>query len=53
MYWEAFKAMKLAEEQLQPSVGTLVGFSGEQVDVMGYASLLTTFGDKESAKTIK
>ncbi|PNX64778.1 hypothetical protein L195_g054192, partial [Trifolium pratense] len=38
MYWEAFKAMQLAEEQ---------------VDVMGYASLLTTFGDKDNAKTIK
>ncbi|CAJ2666975.1 uncharacterized protein LOC123904879 [Trifolium pratense] len=32
MYWEAFKAMQLAEEQLQPYSGTLVGFSGEQVD---------------------
>ncbi|MCI16503.1 hypothetical protein A2U01_0037647, partial [Trifolium medium] len=45
--------MQLAEEQLQPYLGTLVSFSGEQVDVMGYDSLLTTFGDKESAKTIK
>ncbi|PNX84732.1 gag-pol polyprotein, partial [Trifolium pratense] len=45
MYWEAFKAMQLAEEQLQPYAETLVGFSGEQVDVMGYASLLTTFGE--------
>ncbi|XP_045802656.1 uncharacterized protein LOC123896289 [Trifolium pratense] len=53
MYWEAFKAMQLAEEQLQPYSGTLVGFSGEQVDVMGYASLLTTFGEGSHAKTIK
>ncbi|PNX84468.1 gag-pol polyprotein [Trifolium pratense] len=53
MYWEAFKAMQLAEEQLQPYVGTLVGFSGEQVEVMGYTTLLTTFGEKENAKTIK
>ncbi|CAJ2666766.1 unnamed protein product, partial [Trifolium pratense] len=30
MYWEAFKAMQLAEEQLQPYAGALVGFSGEQ-----------------------
>ncbi|PNX88785.1 hypothetical protein L195_g044899 [Trifolium pratense] len=37
MYWEAFKAMQLADEQLQPYVGTLVGFFGEQVDVMGPA----------------
>ncbi|PNY11290.1 gag-pol polyprotein [Trifolium pratense] len=45
--------MQLAEEHLQPYVGTLVGFSGEQVDVMGYTSLLTTFGDKDNAKTFK
>ncbi|PNX91900.1 gag-pol polyprotein [Trifolium pratense] len=53
LYWEAFKAMQLAEEQLQPYSGTLVGFSGEQVDVMGYATLLTTFGTGDSAKTVK
>ncbi|MCI55904.1 hypothetical protein A2U01_0077155, partial [Trifolium medium] len=35
MYWEAFKAMQLSNEQLQSYVGTLVGFYGEQVEVMG------------------
>ncbi|GAU39516.1 hypothetical protein TSUD_68800 [Trifolium subterraneum] len=50
---EAFKAMQLAGEQLQPYKGTLVGFGGEQVEVMGHVTLLTTFGEKESAKTIK
>ncbi|GAU32075.1 hypothetical protein TSUD_53430 [Trifolium subterraneum] len=53
MYWEAFKAMQLAGEQLQPYNGTLVGFGGEQVEVMGHVTLLTTFGEKENAKTIK
>ncbi|GAU29723.1 hypothetical protein TSUD_264590 [Trifolium subterraneum] len=53
MYWEALKAMQLAGEQLQPYNGTLVGFGGEQVEVMGHVTLLTTFGEKESAKTIK
>ncbi|XP_045809878.1 uncharacterized protein LOC123904235 [Trifolium pratense] len=53
MYWEAFKVMQLTEEQLQPYEGTLVGFSGEQVEVMGYITLLTTFGEEENAKTIK
>ncbi|MCH90725.1 gag-pol polyprotein, partial [Trifolium medium] len=28
MYWEAFKAMQLAGEQLKPYNGTLVGFAG-------------------------
>jgi hypothetical protein len=53
MYWDAFKAMQLAGEQLQPYHGTLVGFAGEQADVMGHITLLTTFGDKDNAKTIK
>jgi hypothetical protein len=53
MYWDAFKAMRLAGEQLQPYHGTLVGFAGEQAEVIGHITLLTTFGDKENAKTIK
>ncbi|MCI49870.1 gag-pol polyprotein, partial [Trifolium medium] len=53
MYWEAFKVMQPAGEQLKPYNGTLVGFAGEQVEVMGHVTLLTTFGVKENAKTIK
>ncbi|KAK2410564.1 hypothetical protein QL285_045924 [Trifolium repens] len=53
MYWEAFKAMQLSNEHLMPYNGTLVGFAGEQVEVMGYTTLLTTFDDSDNAKTIK
>ncbi|WJX58397.1 hypothetical protein P8452_43858 [Trifolium repens] len=53
MYWEAFKAMQLSNEHLLPYNGTLVGFVGEQVEVMGYTTLLTTFGVRDQAKTIK
>jgi hypothetical protein len=53
MYWEAFKAMQLSNEHLLPYNGTLVGFAGEQVEVMGYTTLLTTFGVRDQAKTIK
>jgi hypothetical protein len=53
MYWEAFKAMQLSNEHLMPYNGTLVGFAGEQVEVMGYTTLLTTFGENDNAKTIK
>ncbi|KAK2445921.1 hypothetical protein QL285_016792 [Trifolium repens] len=53
MYWEAFKAMQLSNKHLLPYNGTLVGFAGEQVEVMGYTTLLTTFGVKDQAKTIK
>ncbi|KAK2368694.1 hypothetical protein QL285_081871 [Trifolium repens] len=53
MYWEAFKAMQLSNKHLMPYNSTLVGFAGEQVEVMGYTTLLTTFGDSDNAKTIK
>ncbi|MCI97745.1 hypothetical protein A2U01_0119046, partial [Trifolium medium] len=53
MYWEAFKAMQLLDEQLMPHNGTLIGFTGEQVEVMGQTTLLTTFGEGENAKMIK
>jgi hypothetical protein len=53
MYWEAFKAMQLSDEHLLPYNDTLVGFAGEQVEVMGYTTLLTTFGEEDNAKTIK
>ncbi|WJX84068.1 hypothetical protein P8452_66678 [Trifolium repens] len=53
MYWEAFKAVQLSNEHLLPYNGTLVGFAGEQVEVMGCTTLLTTFGEKDQAKTIK
>ncbi|MCI05036.1 hypothetical protein A2U01_0026085, partial [Trifolium medium] len=43
----------LAGEQLQPYQGTLVGFSREQVEVMGHITLLTTFGEDDHAKTVK
>ncbi|GAU22813.1 hypothetical protein TSUD_142530 [Trifolium subterraneum] len=53
LYWDAYKAMHLSDEQLNPYSGTLVGFAGEQVDVMGHITLYTTFGEDENAKKIK
>ncbi|GAU43737.1 hypothetical protein TSUD_365860 [Trifolium subterraneum] len=53
LYWEAFKAMHLSNDQLKPYSGTLVGFAGEQVDVMGHTTLYTTFGEESNAKTVK
>ncbi|GAU50806.1 hypothetical protein TSUD_410820 [Trifolium subterraneum] len=34
LYWNAYKAMRLSDEQLNPYSGTLVRFSSEQVDVV-------------------
>jgi hypothetical protein len=53
MYWDAFKAMQLAGEQLQHYDGTLVGFAGEQAEVMRHITLLTTFGEWDNTKKIK
>lgn len=53
LYYDAFEKLGLAPEQLQPSKGTLAGFTGEQVHVRGYVTLKTTFGSGENAKTIK
>ncbi|GAU29444.1 hypothetical protein TSUD_150140 [Trifolium subterraneum] len=53
LYWDSYKATRLSDDQLNPYSGTLVGFSGEQVDVMGHITLYTTFSDDENAKTIK
>ncbi|GAU24687.1 hypothetical protein TSUD_322950 [Trifolium subterraneum] len=53
LYWEAFEAMQLSDEQLKPYSETLVGFAGEQVEVMDQVTLYTTFGMEENVKTIK
>ncbi|GAU44770.1 hypothetical protein TSUD_138820 [Trifolium subterraneum] len=53
LYWDAYKAMRLSDEQLNPYSDTLVEFAGEQVDVMGHITLYTTFDEDENAKTIK
>ncbi|GAU48567.1 hypothetical protein TSUD_137520 [Trifolium subterraneum] len=53
LYWDAYKAIHLSDEQLNPYSDTLVGFAGEQVDVMSHITLYTTFGEDENAKTIK
>jgi hypothetical protein len=53
MYWEAFKAMQLSNEHFMPYNGTLVGFTGEQVEIMGYTMLLTTFDENDNAKAVK
>ncbi|MCI90811.1 hypothetical protein A2U01_0112105, partial [Trifolium medium] len=45
--------MQLSDEQLKPYSGMLIGFAGEQVEVMGYTTLYTTFGEGENAKMIK
>lgn len=52
LFWEAFKGMQLYNEKLQPYHGTLVGLTGEQVQIKGRITLKTTFGSSWSTKAI-
>lgn len=45
IYWKCYRELDLIEELLKIFLGTLVGFSGEQVKVRGYIDLHTTFGE--------
>lgn len=53
LYLEAFRGMEFNIVELLPFRGTLVGFVGEHVQILGHFPILTTFGSGENAKTIK
>lgn len=53
LYWEAFQVLKLDPELLQPFKGSLVRFSGEQVQVLDYITIKITFKKERSAKIVK
>ena len=45
--------MGFDSKELFPFSGTLIGFSGKQVQVLGYLPVLTTFGNEENAKGVR
>ncbi|XP_072088112.1 uncharacterized protein [Arachis hypogaea] len=51
LFFTTFEKMKLSTNILQPSVGDLVGFSGERVPVMGSVWLQTTLGEQPASRT--
>ncbi|XP_015942775.1 uncharacterized protein LOC107468047 [Arachis duranensis] len=51
LFFTTFEKMKLSTNILQPSVGDLVGFSGERVPVMGSIWLQTTLGEQPASRT--
>lgn len=53
MYWDAFKGTHFNITKLLPFKGTLVDFSGEQVQVLGHLPVIITFGSKDNAKSVK
>lgn len=45
--------MDIDTSELLPFKGTLVGFSGEQVQVLGHVPIMTIFGSGSNAKSMK
>jgi len=52
LFWDAFKRLDLPKEVMRAHKGSLLGFAGESMEIIGYVDLHTTFGEGENAKTI-
>src|ERR1044072_6522205 len=52
LYYNAFQGLGLKVEQLKNFEGTLIGFSKEEVEVLGYIELEVVFGERENARMI-
>ena len=48
LYYDAFQGLGLKVEQLKHFEGTLIGFSNEEVEVLGYIELEVVFGEYEN-----
>ncbi|XP_057452216.1 uncharacterized protein LOC130744038 [Lotus japonicus] len=53
IYGDAFDQLGLTDKDLESYTGTLVGFSGKQVQVRSYEDLFTVFGVGESAELLR
>lgn len=53
LYWDAFKGMNMDTSELLPFKGTIIGFSGEQVQVLGHLPIIVIFGSGSNAKGIR
>lgn len=52
LYWDAFKGMNFSIAESLPFKGTLVGFSGEQVQVLGNLHVITTLDIGDNVKSV-
>src|ERR1044072_2996357 len=52
IYFDAYERMGLTIDQLKPFPGTLVVFSNEEVEILGYIQLEVIFGTGSSARMI-
>ncbi|XP_072066796.1 uncharacterized protein [Arachis hypogaea] len=51
LFYSTFQKMKLSDNNLQPTGGDLVGFSGERVPILGLVWLRITLGEYPLSKT--
>ena len=51
MFWSTFNKLQLSPDLLRPYTGCLYGFAGDQVEVLGYLELRTTFTDGTTSRT--
>ena len=51
--YDAFEWLNIDYKNFQPFKGSLVGFVGEQVQVKGYVSIKTIFGEGQSANMVR
>lgn len=52
LYWDVFDILRLDLDELRPFRGSLVGFSGEYVQLNCYITPMMLFEVKQNAKTI-
>lgn len=53
LYWDAFKGINMDTYELLPFKGTLVGFSGEQVQVLWHLPNMIVLRSGDDPKGIK
>lgn len=53
LYWDAFKDMGTDASEMLPFKGTLVVFAGKHIQVLDHMPVMTMFGSRLNAKSVK
>ncbi|RDX96719.1 hypothetical protein CR513_20590, partial [Mucuna pruriens] len=53
LFWPVFKKLGLLESSLEDCLGTLIGFTGEQVQIRGVINLEMILGTRSTRKVVK
>jgi len=53
LYWGTFKRLRISEVEIQQYSESIMGFSGERVNTMGYIDLFTKFGAGRMTRMVK